>query len=215
MHHIIAVFSKQKVPALVTFVAQAREKYTQNLDAYIRLILRRPLSRVLVRCLSLSLSLLTKTMLISFYKQDYFQGLEQLLRTTPPTEVSLHSAYTKSALRRTLSDLRAKDLRKAVDALYKRVDKHFGDASVTNPSAEHVVVLKTVWTACEDEMQRLTSVWRGLIEKCYPVSSLTRLCSFDPFEFANLSLLAEQDDKVGLEFGRDEVHDYFVKAQMP
>lgn len=29
------------------------------------------------------------------------------------------------------------------------------------------------------------------------------------------SLLAEQDDKVGLDFGRDEVHDYFVKAQMP
>lgn len=52
MHHIIAVFSKQKVPALVTFVAQAREKYTQNLDAYIRLILRRPLSRVLVRSLA-------------------------------------------------------------------------------------------------------------------------------------------------------------------
>jgi hypothetical protein len=29
------------------------------------------------------------------------------------------------------------------------------------------------------------------------------------------SLFAKQDDKVGLEFGRDEVHDYFVKAQMP
>jgi exocyst complex component 1 len=169
MHHIIAVFSKQKVPALVTFVAQAREKYTQNLDAYIRLILRRPLSRVLVRLITLCPSAHPSTANLSRYQQDYFQGLEQLLRTTPPTEVSLHSAYTKSALRRTLSDLRAKDLRKAVDALYKRVDKHFGDASVTNPSAEHVIVLKAVWTACENEMQRLTSVWRGLIEKCYPV----------------------------------------------
>jgi hypothetical protein len=35
----------------------------------------------------------------------------------------LHSAYTRSALRRVTGELRAKDLRKAIDALYKRVDK--------------------------------------------------------------------------------------------
>lgn len=164
MHHIIAVFSKQKVPALGPFVSQARDMYSQNLDAYIKLVLRRPLARVL----------------------DLFQGLEQLLRTTPPTEVSLHSAYSKQAVRRTLSDLRAKDLRKAVDALYKRVDKHFGDAS--NPAESHNDVLRTVWKACEDEMQRLVTSWRGLIEKCYP------------------------DDKVQLEFGNLEVRDFFAKA---
>ncbi|KAK4053149.1 hypothetical protein OIV83_001884 [Microbotryomycetes sp. JL201] len=163
MHHIISVFAKQRVPVLAAFVSQARERYQQNLESYIRLILRRPLSRVL----------------------DYFAGLESLLRTTPPTEVSLHSAYTKTALRRVLSDLRAKDVRKAVDALYKRVDKHFNDQSVSDSA----VVLKTVWSACDEEMQRLTGVWRGLIEKCYP------------------------DDKVGLDFDQAQVHDFFVKAR--
>jgi hypothetical protein len=50
MHHIIAMFSsKQKIPALAPFVSQAREKYDQNLAAYSRLILRRPLARQLVR----------------------------------------------------------------------------------------------------------------------------------------------------------------------
>lgn len=101
--------------------------------------------------------------------QDYFQGLEQLLRTTPPTEVNLHGAYTKASLKRATADLRSKDLRKAVEVLYKRVDKHFGD--VLNPSAEHADVIKTVWKACEDEVLRLTKVWKGLIEKCYPVGS--------------------------------------------
>lgn len=48
MHHIMSVFAKQRVPVLASFVSQAREKYTQNLDAYIRLVLRRPLARVLV-----------------------------------------------------------------------------------------------------------------------------------------------------------------------
>ncbi|KAM0753811.1 hypothetical protein T439DRAFT_285041 [Meredithblackwellia eburnea MCA 4105] len=152
MHHIVQVFSKQSVAPLATFVSQAREKYHQNLELYIRLVLRRPLARAL----------------------DFFQGFEQLLRTTPPTEVSLHSAYTKSALRRTLSDLRGKDIRKATDALYKRVDKHFGD--VLNPAAEHSAVLKEVWKACETEVQRLVANWKSLVEKCYPVSSLLLYC---------------------------------------
>lgn len=167
MHHIMAVFKGEKVGALVGFVQQAREKYTSNLDAYIKLILRRPLARVL----------------------DFFLGLEQLLRTTPPTEVSLHSAYTRAALKRTLGDLRAKDLRKAVDALYKRVDKHFG-ADVTNPSAGQGDVLKTVWRATEEEVQRLLSGWRDLIGRCYP------------------------DGGVGIEFGEREVHGMFGNAQV-
>jgi hypothetical protein len=87
----------------------------------------------------------------------------------PPTEVSLHSAYTRSALRRVTGELRAKDLRKAIDALYKRVDKHFG-GEVSNQAADHTDVLKTVWKACEEEMVRLVTAWKGLIAKCYPVS---------------------------------------------
>ncbi|KDE03286.1 hypothetical protein MVLG_06216 [Microbotryum lychnidis-dioicae p1A1 Lamole] len=167
MHHIIAVFSEQqRVLALEPFVGQAKEKYTQNLDAYIRLILRRPLARAL----------------------DFFTGLEQLLRTTPPNEVSLHSAYTKAAVRRALSDLRAKDVRKAVDGLYKRVDKHFG-GEVTHQAAQHSEVLKTVWKACEDEMLRMSGGWRALLERCY------------------------SDDKVGLDFSATDVTEFFRKAQ--
>ncbi|KAK4704899.1 exocyst complex component 1, partial [Phenoliferia sp. Uapishka_3] len=178
MHHIVTVFGKENIPPLAAFVGQAREKYTQNLDLYIKLILRRPLARLL-RSHTLYF--------LHAHNQDFFHGLEQLLRTTPPTEVSLHGAYTKSALKRTISDLRAKDLRKAIDALYKRVDKHFGD--VLNPSAEHSAVIKEVWKACEVEVQRLTSAWKSLMERCYP------------------------DEKVGFEFSRDDVHDYYLKAR--
>ncbi|TNY17143.1 exocyst complex component Sec3-domain-containing protein [Rhodotorula diobovata] len=169
MHHIVTVFStQQRVAALAPFVDQARTKYDQNLAAYIRLILRRPLGRQL----------------------DWFAGLEQLLRTTPPTEVSLHGAYTRSALRRITSETRAKDLRRAIDALFKRVDKHFG-AEVVNQAAQQKDVLKTVWKACEDELVRLVSVWKGLIAKCYP------------------------DDKGGgLDVGRQELHTFFSNAQL-
>lgn len=167
MHHITATFASGKLGALASFATQAREKYTSNLDSYIKLILRRPLARVL----------------------DFFHGLEQLLRTTPPTEVSLHSAYTRAALKRTLADVRSRDLRKAVDALFKRVDKHFG-ADVSHPSAGQGAVLKTVWRATEEELQRLLGGWRALIERCYP------------------------DDRVGIEVGERELKEMFVRAQV-
>ena len=82
--------------------------------------------------------------------------------------MSLHSAYTRSSLRRITAETRAKDLRKAIEALYKRVDKHFG-AEVVNQAAQQKDVLKTVWKACEDELVRLVAEWKALIAKCYPV----------------------------------------------
>lgn len=97
--------------------------------------------------------------------QDYFQGIEDLLRTTPPSEVSLHSQFTKSALKRVVSSLDRKDLRKSVEALSKRVEKHFID--ITNPSAENAVVVGNVWNACEAEVGRLAALWKGLLERCY------------------------------------------------
>lgn len=73
-------------------------------------------------------------------------------------------------------ELRSKDLRKAIDALYKRVDKHFG-GDVVHQAADHTDVLRTVWKACEDEMVRLVTAWKGLIAKCYPVSLRPYGCS--------------------------------------
>lgn len=73
------------------------------------------------------------------------------------------------------ADIRAKDLRKAIDALYKRVDKHFG-IDVANQAAEHTDVLKTVWKACEDEVTKTVAEWKSLVAKCYPVRPLALPC---------------------------------------
>jgi exocyst complex component 1 len=163
MHHFVTIFSGQKVPGLSGLLSKARDLYDQNLNLYIRQVLRRPLSRLL----------------------DFFNGLEALLRTTPPNEISLHSAYTKSSLKRTIASFDLKDLRKATEALSKRVDKHFND--VLNPSVENAEAIRTVWRSCEDEMVRLTKSWRGLISKCY------------------------ESDKVQLEFGEEDVRGVFKK----
>lgn len=189
MHHLTLTLSKQHVPALVKMVAHAKEKYTENLDLYIKLVLRRFLAKLLVRVLSSHCaydSMYTDGRRVTIrFEQDFFQGLEQILRTTPATEVSLHSNYTRSALKRTTASLSAKDLRKAIDVLYKRVDKHFG--MEVGGSAGSGTMLKTVWKACEEELRGLTEGWKGLIETCYPVRSPFHIPSL-AFPLLSLSL---------------------------
>ncbi|KAG0145820.1 hypothetical protein CROQUDRAFT_671528 [Cronartium quercuum f. sp. fusiforme G11] len=163
MHHFVTTVSKVNAPALKPFLEQAKEQYDQNLNLYIRLVLRRPLARFI----------------------DFFQGIQQLLRTTSPTEISLHSQYTKSALKRLLGSFDKKDVRKAVEALAKRVDKHFTD--VANPSAENSVVMNTVWVACEAELGKWIEEWKDVLNKCYAGEGLM------------------------LEFGIDDVRAAFLK----
>lgn len=97
--------------------------------------------------------------------QDFFQGIEQLLATTPASEISLHSQYTKSAAKRVISSMDRKDLKRAIEALSKRVEKHFID--ITNPSADNAVVVGNVWKACEDEVLKSVGSWKALTDKCY------------------------------------------------
>lgn len=64
--------------------------------------------------------------------QDYFEGIERLLKTTAPTEVQNNSTYSKSALKKVVKEYNAKDVRKHIDALFKRVEKHFEDDGGTS-----------------------------------------------------------------------------------
>lgn len=50
-----------------------------------------------------------------------------MLKTTAPTEVQNNGTYSKSALKKVVKEYNAKDIRKHVDALFKRIEKHFED----------------------------------------------------------------------------------------
>lgn len=117
--------------------------------------------------------------------QDYFEGLERLLRTlASPTDIATNPTYSKNALRKITREYTVKDLKKNVDALYKLVQKHFIDSSAAASAAapgsandrdraaamEDSVgrtVLLGVWKTCEEELVRLTEGWKERIGQCY------------------------------------------------
>ena len=55
-----------------------------------------------------------------------------MLKTTAPTEIQNNSTYSRSALKKVLKEYNAKDVRKHIDALFKRVEKHFEDDGGTS-----------------------------------------------------------------------------------
>lgn len=68
-------------------------------------------------------------------------------------------------------------MRRNIDALYKRVEKHFSLASEQPGGGPAVTeegsALKDVWTACQDEMVRETEKYARLIAQCYESTGVT------------------------------------------
>jgi hypothetical protein len=104
--------------------------------------------------------------------QDYFDGVERLMQTTAPSQISNNSNYNKSALRKVLKEYDGKDVKRLVDALYKRVEKHFAENSSTGDASSNST-LNAVWKACEEETVASTERFSKLISQCYSGGGLS------------------------------------------
>ncbi|KAJ3989555.1 exocyst complex component Sec3-domain-containing protein [Lentinula detonsa] len=158
MHHFVAETSQMEIGSVAGFVRKAEAIYDENLNAYVKIILRRPFSKII----------------------DYFEGVERLLKTTAPSEISTNSNYNRSALKKVVKEFNAKDIRKVLDTLFKRVEKHFTEASdLQTPGTEQGggiapgTVMVGVWKACEEELLRITELFMKRISQCYPDSGVS------------------------------------------
>ncbi|WVQ80381.1 hypothetical protein IAT38_002486 [Cryptococcus sp. DSM 104549] len=153
MHQFIEDVEKMNTPVLGLFLQRAKGLYDDNLTPYIKMILRRSFARFM----------------------DFFDGVERLLQTTPANEVSLHQSYNRSALKKVLKDHGAKDMRKAVEAMSKRVDKHFADdedPGSNSAAGANAQLIQTVWQAVTQELVRETTRAQGIVAKSYADSGL-------------------------------------------
>ncbi|KAJ7225687.1 exocyst complex component sec3 subunit [Mycena pura] len=156
MHHFVAETSQIEIGSVTVFLRRAEAIYDENLTAYVKIVLRRPFGKLI----------------------DYFDGVERLLKTTAPSEVSTNANYNKSALKKVVKEYNAKDIRKHVDALYKRVEKHFTEASEKTTTEESGgiapgTIMVGVWKACEEELLRVTDVVAKRISQCYADAGAT------------------------------------------
>jgi hypothetical protein len=111
------------------------------------------------------------------FHKDYFDGIERLLKTTSPTGVASNRDFTATALKRVVKEYSAKDVRKHVEALAKRVEKHFTEASEKETTQRSGIARGTVvvgvWKACGLETVRMTELFSNRISQCYGQSGVS------------------------------------------
>jgi hypothetical protein len=141
MHHFYAEVRSRKVPSLEQYVKQSKTLYDVHLDSYCKVVIRKPMGKLL----------------------DFFEGVEGLLKTGPADEVSYHVQFSKGALKEVIKKYPGKELKKGLELLYKRVDKHF---------TEEEGLLQVVWRGIQEECCRQLRKYEELMTKCYPEISI-------------------------------------------
>ncbi len=192
MYFYVSDTARQDVASLRTFQERAQRIYEENLSSYTRSVLRRSFARPIV---SIPLASGTSTRWLTPCEQDFFDAVSRQLQTTAPTEIPANPSYSRAALKRAVKDAgSSKDLRKAIETLSKRVEKHFATdeteaAGSGNSNTESAVLIRVVWTACANTLEQEVRRWQDIISRCYA------------------------DPSLGLEYGPSEVSAIFAKSK--
>lgn len=123
--------------------------YQKELKLYIEFILHRPIGKLM----------------------DFLDSIEQVLRKNPDDDPGSKPGLSRSALKKLLINFDVKELRKVVDALYKRVEKHFTEEILSSSSPAVIntnkKLIAKVWAQCEVEFLAFVRKFRPYIEKYY------------------------------------------------
>jgi exocyst complex component 1 len=102
------------------------------------------------------------------------QGVETFIQSNPSEDVTARISFSTSAFKKVLSHYDTKELRKGIDLLHKRVEKHFGQASDDGDalySARGPTIAKSlvheVWKECQNEYVAIVELCKRITNKYY------------------------------------------------
>eukprot|EP00050_Salpingoeca_kvevrii_P008197 m.301421 g.301421 ORF g.301421 m.301421 type:complete len:809 (+) comp14763_c0_seq1:137-2563(+) len=141
-HRLYDEMSRLKVECLQPYRPVAQEKCRQHRDKYVQSILGRPLAGI----------------------NEFFQHVERLIRSgVAPQEVGFQMDFSKAALRKCIKEYPGKEVKKGVEAMYKRVQKQL---------SQEEGQLVVVWRSIQEEFVKRHQHFEKLIEECYPGSNI-------------------------------------------
>uniref|UniRef100_A0A671PYF9 Exocyst complex component 1 n=1 Tax=Sinocyclocheilus anshuiensis TaxID=1608454 RepID=A0A671PYF9_9TELE len=146
-HHIFSTLSSLKISCLELERKEAKQKYTEHLQSYV------------INSLDMKLKCAWTINVFGFFLLEarVAQGVRE-------EEVSYQLAFNKQELRKVIKEYPGKEVKKGLDNLYKKVDKHL---------CEEENLLQVVWHSMQDEFIRQYKHFEGLINRCYPGSGIT------------------------------------------
>lgn len=147
MNHYVEEVDVHNLPVLERWVGRARQDFEEHMKLYLDAVIHRPLGKLL----------------------DFIQSIETLQANGNSADVATRASHSRMVAKKVLSSHDAKEVRRGVEMLKKRVEKHFGDAD--DPGLSRSLVLK-VLRECEiryedahDRMRRIIdTVYEGQLE---------------------------------------------------
>jgi exocyst complex component 1 len=144
-HYIEEVETHSNV-VLEEWKEKAQHEFNTHCNHYVEAVIRRPLGKWL----------------------DFLESTETLLKSNEasPTNVASKPSHSRSTAKKLLAQFDLKEVRKGVETLKKRIEKHFGDTDETTPGqalVEHVFhESSSRYAAAHDRMEAIIdTVYEG------------------------------------------------------
>ncbi|XP_076177753.1 exocyst complex component Sec3 isoform X2 [Ptiloglossa arizonensis] len=142
-HHLYDLLSQLKISVLDHERKEAKQKYQDALRAYVTQYFGRPLEKLNL----------------------FFEGVQAKVGAgVKESEVSYQMAFSKQELRRVVKEYPAREVKKGLENLYRKVEKHL---------CEEENLLQVVWREMQGEFIAQYIYIEELIQRCYPGSMVT------------------------------------------
>ncbi|XP_059178950.1 exocyst complex component 1-like isoform X1 [Physella acuta] len=142
-HRMFSILSHLKNPCLENDRKEAKQRYTENLQAYTVNLLGRPLEKLHI----------------------FFEGVESKISTgVKPEEVGYQLAFNKQELRKVIKEYPGKEVKKTLEHLNKKVEKQL---------CEEENLIQVVWHEMQDLFITQYKYYDNLMKQCYPDSNIT------------------------------------------
>ncbi|KAL1397782.1 hypothetical protein pipiens_009481 [Culex pipiens pipiens] len=142
-HRMHSLLSQLKVGVLEQLKKDAKVRYNDALKAYVTKYFGRPLEKL----------------------NQFFEGVQQKVQQgVKETEISYQMAYSKQELRKVIAQYPAREVKKGLEQLYKKVEKHL---------CEEENLLQVVWRAMQEEFIAQYNSLELWIQRCYAGAMIT------------------------------------------
>ncbi|KAL2868868.1 GTP-Rho binding exocyst subunit SEC3 [Aspergillus lucknowensis] len=143
MNHYIEEVDVRNLPVLERWRDRAQQDLQEHLKLYLDSVIHRPLGKLL----------------------DFVDSVETLLAaTSKPTDIASRPSHSRSVAKKVLATYDVKEIKRGIEMLKKRVDKHFGDAD--DPGLSRSLVIK-VLRECEGRYDKTYDRVRGVLQAVY------------------------------------------------
>ncbi|XP_013054507.3 exocyst complex component 1-like isoform X1 [Anser cygnoides] len=142
-HHIHCFLGQKKIQCLEDKKREAKQRYSEHMEKYVITYLGQPLEKL----------------------NHFFEGVKaRIAQGVKEEEVSFQLAYSKQELRKVIERYPGKEVKKALETLYRKIHKYL------SPEEN---LLPVVWHAMEQELIRQYQELEDLIQRCYAGSGIT------------------------------------------